>query len=335
MPNKVICIIISIFLFLVSRAQEPQFTQFYSAPLFMNPAFTGLTYEHRFTATYRNQWPGVKTGYSTYMAAYDYNISDLNSGIGGFVIQDRAGTSRLVTTQEGLNFAYRIKLNKSSEIRGGIMLAMTQKKLDYTTLIFNDQLLSGSPAGASQDARSVEPVNYADMGAGMLYNSTNYWLGASAKHINEPNNSMVGSTDAMPIFLSIHGGYRFIISARGLNQSKLREFISASVHYRKEQKFDQFDIGAYYYKSFMNVGIWYRGLPFKHYKPGYPSRESIALLLGLEIPDKNFRIGYSYDLTVSKLGLNNTKGAHEVSLVYEVAKKKKKNKRVLVSCPKF
>jgi type IX secretion system PorP/SprF family membrane protein len=316
-------------------AQEPQFTQFYASPLYLNPAFTGLTYEHRFALNYRNQWPGIKSAYQTYMASYDYNLSGLNSGIGGYILQDRAGTSNLVTTQGALNFAYRFKINKFSEVRTGISIAMTQKRLDFSTLIFNDQLVSGITTPVSQEGRNLEPINYMDLGGGALFNSTNYWLGVSAKHLNEPNSSMTGNMDALPIYLSVHGGYRYIISARGSNRSQLEEFISASVHFRKEQKFDQFDIGAYYFKSFMNVGIWYRGLPFKHYERGYPNRESLALLLGFEVPDKNFRVGYSYDLTISKLGINNTQGAHEISLVYEIAKKKKKNKRVLVSCPKF
>lgn len=335
MPNKKI---VSLLLFICTfklMSQDPQFTQFYASPLFLNPAFTGLTYEHRFSINARNQWPGIKTAYSTGMVAYDYNASNLNSGIGGFVMYDRAGISNLVTQQEGFNFAYRIKIDKYSEFRMGLMVAMTQKKLDYTNLIFNDQLAAGSGSGPSRDALSIEKISYMDLGLGVLYNSTNYWLGASAKHLNQPNTSMIGNTDAQPLYFSLHGGYRFIISARGSGRTKLEEFLSASFHYKRELRYDQFDIGAYYFKDFLNLGIWYRGLPFKHYKPGYPSRECIALLAGLEIPDRNFRIGYSYDITISRLGLNNSKGAHEVSIVYEVAKKRKRNKRSLVSCPKF
>jgi type IX secretion system PorP/SprF family membrane protein len=314
------------------RGQELQFTQFYATPMFLNPAFAGLTYEHRFSASYRRQWPGIMRSYTTYMAAYDYNISDLNSGIGGFVIQDVAGTSNLTTTQGGGNFAYSVKLTKTAEIRGGMMVAMTQKKLDNTRLIFNDQLITGS--ANSSDYKS-EKVNYLDMGAGALYNSTNYWLGVSARHINQPNASLLGNIEVLPVYLSVHAGYRYIIAAQGSSRSKLDEFVSASVHFRKEQRYDQFDIGAYYFKSFLNVGLWYRGLPFKKYKPGFPGRESIAVLLGLEIPDKNFRVGYSYDITVSRLGISNTQGSHELSLIYEVARKRKKTRRVLVSCPKF
>jgi len=332
--NRIITsfIVLSSFLAL---GQDPHFTQFYASPLYLNPAFTGLTYEHRFSINGRNQWPGIKQAYSTAMVAYDYNASNLNSGIGGYILYDRAGTSNLVTQQEGFNFAYRIKVNKYSEFRMGLSLAMTQKKLDYTNLIFNDQLAAGAGSGPSRDALSIEKISYLDMGLGALYNTTNYWIGVSTKHINQPNTSMIGNTEALPITTSVHGGYRYIISARGSGKTKLEEFISASFHYKRELKYDQFDLGAYYFKEFLNLGIWYRGLPFKRYKPGYPNRESIALLVGLEIPDKNFRIGYSYDITISKLGLNNSKGAHEISMVYEVANKRKRNKRSLVSCPKF
>jgi len=326
---------IFILMLLVTRlfAQDPQFTQFYAAPMFLNPAFTGLTYEHRFAANYRNQWPGIKTAYNTYMASYDYNVSNVNSGIGGFVLQDHAGTSNLVTTMGGVNYAYRVKLGKYSEARGGVSLVMNQKKIDNTRLIFNDQFVTGS--AVSQDALAADKVSYFDMGLGGLFNSTNYWFGFSARHVNQPNASMVGNIEPLPVSGSIHGGYRLIISARGSGKTKLEEFISASVNIRGEQKYGQLDVGAYYFKSFVNVGLWYRGLPFKTYKPGYPSRESVALLVGLEVPDKNFRIGYSYDATVSNLKINNTQGAHEVSLVYEVASKRKRNRKVLVSCPKF
>lgn len=332
MVKKFILLLICATLSATVKAQDPQFTQFYAAPMFLNPAFTGLTYEHRFTANLRNQWPGINNAYKTMLAAYDYNISNLNSGIGIYHWQDWAGTSNLVTQQSGVNYAYRLKVNKYSEFRMGVMVGLSSKKIDYRRLVFNDQLLTQAPTSSEQQA---EKVNYMDLGLGALYNSTNYWFGMAAKHINQPNVSMLGDIEALPISFTAHGGYRYIISARGAGRTKLEEFISASVNYRKEQKYDQLDIGAYYFKSFLNLGVWYRGLPIKKYKPGYTNRESIALLIGLEIPDKNFRVGYSYDITLSKLGINNTQGAHEVSIVYEVAQKRKRNKRTLVSCPKF
>ncbi len=334
MGNKYIKTLLLFILSVPLSAQEVQFTQFYATPLFLNPAFTGLTYGHRFSANYRNQWPGIKTTYVTYMAAYDYNMSNLNSGVGIYFLQDVAGTSNLITTHKCFNYAYSIKINRTSEIRAGMSLALIGKRIDITNLLFNDQLVTG--ASSSAEAGSAQEKNYFDVGLGALYNSRNYWLGMSVKHLNEPNTSLVdGDMSTLPVYMSIHGGYRYIISARGAGKTKLEEFISASMHFRKQEKYDQLDIGAYYFKNVMNFGLWYRGLPFKKYAPGYGNQESIAILIGLEIPDKNFRVGYSYDVTISRLGFNNSLGSHEISMVFEIVQKRKKSRRVLISCPKF
>ncbi len=299
----------------------------------MNPAFTGLTYEHRLAAIYRNQWPGISTGWSGYMASYDYNSSELHSGFGGTIIQDRAGTPALVTFKASLNYAYVLQLNKYSDLRGGLSFGMAQKKIDNTVLVFNDQLITG--ASMSQDARNTQAINYSDLGAGLLYNSLEFWAGASAQHLNNPNISLTGGNEILNRLYNIHGGYRFILEAHGPGKNKLVEYVSLSVQYRHQQNFDQLDFGAYYFKSFFILGAYYRGLPFKKTPNNHGNRESVVLMGGLEKPDKGWRIAYSYDITISTMQIRNTLGAHEISLVYEIAKKKKRTRRVLVSCPKF
>ncbi|MFN8116638.1 MAG: type IX secretion system membrane protein PorP/SprF [Bacteroidia bacterium] len=322
--------IFSLLFSFILKAQDPQFTQFYAAPMYLNPAFTGVTYEHRFVANYRNQWPGISKTYQTYMASYDYNLSDLNSGLGINVMQDRAGTAGLTHTQFGINYAYHFKVSKFSEIRLGANLNYNMKRLDFNKLKFNDQISTGS--SVSLDAANYERLNFMDFAAGALLNSTEYWLGLSAKHLTQPNSSLVGDRVPLPLTISLHGGYRFIIEQKS---KELKRYVSPAFNYRHQQKYDQLDIGVYYYHLPINVGLWYRGLPLKKYAPTYTSSESIAVLLGFDITDYNLRVGYSYDLTISKLGVANSLGAHEISLIYEVAKKKKRNKRILVSCPKF
>ncbi len=316
---------------IILKAQDAQFTQFYAAPMYLNPAFTGVTYEHRFVANYRNQWPGIKRAYQTYMASYDYNMSDINSGLGITVMQYRAGTAGLTHTQFGINYAYHFKVSKLAEIRLGANLNYNMKRIDFGKLRFNDQITTGS--SISTEAANYEQLNFMDFAAGALLNSTEYWLGLSAKHLTQPNSSLTGDRVPLPLSLSLHGGYRFIIEQKSKND--IKRYISPAFNYRHQQKYDQLDIGVYYYHLPLNVGLWYRGLPFKNYGPTYSSRESIAILVGFDITEYNLRIGYSYDLTISKLGVANSLGGHEVSLVYEIAKKKKKTRRVLVSCPKF
>ncbi len=314
-----------------ARAQDAQFTQFYASPMYLNPAFTGLTFEHRFVANYRNQWPGVKTAYQTAMVTYDYNMTDLNSGLGFTVMQDRSGTAGLTHTQVGACYSYHFKISKFAEIRMGANLNFNMKRIDFNKLRFNDQIATGS--GVSVEATNYEPLNFMDFAAGALLNSNEYWLGLSARHLTQPNSSMVGDKVPLPLSISLHGGYRFILEQK--SRVDLRKYVSPAFNLRHEAKYDQLDIGVYYFHMPLNVGLWYRGLPFKKYAPTYGSRESIALLIGLDLSPKLVRIGYSFDLTVSRLGVANSLGAHEISIIYEIAKKRKRNKRVLVSCPKF
>lgn len=332
MSNKFTHTCIAILLSIYLPAQDAQFTQFYSSPLYLNPAFTGLTIEHRVTATYRNQWPNISRGYKSYIASYDYNFSDINSGLGVYAMQDVAPSFRLTKTLIGINYAYSIELDEKSNLRGGINLSMGQQKIDNTSLIFNDQLITGS--AASTDGGSAQRIIYPDAGAGVLYTAKSLWLGMSIKHLTRPDVSLTGAASRLSMYMNVHGGYRYIFTNSSPGTSKMEEYIIGCFNYRHQGANDQFDIGAYYYKSMINIGLWYRGLPFKRL-PGFSNNESIALLVGFEIPDDGVRVCYSYDYTLSSMKLSTTKGGHEVSLVYEIADKAKRNKRAGVSYPKF
>jgi hypothetical protein len=44
-------------------AQDPQYSQFYAAPLYLNPAFAGATGQNRIGINYRNQWPAIDANF--------------------------------------------------------------------------------------------------------------------------------------------------------------------------------------------------------------------------------------------------------------------------------
>lgn len=105
---KRILFFISLFFSGLCAAQDPEFSQYYAAPLYLNPAFTGTTNDHRFISNYRDQWPAVAQGYRTYALSYDYNLAGLNSGFGFLAMQDQAGSAGMKSTE--FNFLYSYKL---------------------------------------------------------------------------------------------------------------------------------------------------------------------------------------------------------------------------------
>src|SRR6187431_3402392 len=69
-------------------AQDPQFSQFYAAPLYLNPALTGATGQARAGINYRNQWPAIDANFTTMSAYFDYFIEDKSSGVGIILNRD-------------------------------------------------------------------------------------------------------------------------------------------------------------------------------------------------------------------------------------------------------
>ena len=317
-----------------SNGQDMQFTQFNAAPLYLNPAFAGATIEHRLAANYRNQWAGIPGNFVNSTFAYDYNLSEFNSGLGLLFAKEKAGTGALGSTEIGLLYSYHFKIDKKIRIQPGIKFNYITRSIDFSKLVFNDQLARGPNAATSDDIQ-IDNVSYLDITAGFLVYSAKYWAGFSFHHINEPNQSL--NSDESPLFMkfSAHGGYKFDLSERG-RKSLNTSYFNLALHYKSQQNFDQLDIGLYYTREPFTYGIWYRGIPgIKSYE-GKMNNDALAIILGYKLIDYNLNIGYSYDLTVSRLAANSA-GSHEVSIIYEVASKKKKrrSKRFFVPCAKY
>ena len=316
-----------------AMAQDAHFTQFYATPTYLNPAFAGTTVQSRLGMIYRNQWPSIPGAFVTYNVAFDHYLSDLNSGIGLIVLNDRAGSGALRYTSATLQYAYEIELKRKVFIRPALQVGYVTHAVDYSKLVFGDQLARGGTVGTYEylDGRSV---SYADMGTGVLFYTPKLWLGMSLDHLNEPNQSLLLRESALPRKFSMHGGYRFAIRTAVIKDHP--QSIVAAFNYRSQADYDQLDLGAYFEREPFFAGLWYRGIPLlKAYQQGYQNNDAVAILLGVSINE--MRIGYSYDLTISRLA-GYTAGSHEISLVFEMADRRKKkalSKRRVIPCAKF
>lgn len=333
--------VILIVLFTIETlAQDPQLSQYYSAPLYLNPAFTGTCRAHRLSANYRRQWPSISSKFNTAVFAYDYNHKKWNSGFGILMIGDQAGEVQLGSYSANFLYSYMVRIDRNWVVRAGLNFGFNSRSLDESKLIFGDQLILGSkhrpPTHDDQLGRSFTS-NYFDIGSGVFLYSQRYWLGFAASHLNKPDQSISSNKSALPIKYNIHGGARIPLYSGPIKKAKIAA-VAPSFLYKAQGRFDQLDLGVNFYYEPMMLGLWYRGIPVQKQAENFINQDAIVVLFGFKYDD--FSIGYSYDLTVSKLGPS-TGGAHELSLSYEIfsssnsKKKRPKRKDMFMPCPTF
>ncbi len=302
-------------------AQDVQYSQFYAAPLYLNPALTGASELTRVGVNYRNQWPGLDHNFNSYSAYIDHYIFDYNSGIGLIFNGSQESMANLSTNEIGLTYAYRLKLGEELYFRIGAQASYMQRDALFNDLVFGTQIdiINGTIGGITDELNGI-PIdsryNFFDYSFGGMFYSKKIWLGVSAHHVSEPNRSFVeDQISRLPVKLSAQGGIKFDLVGGRRNyftHAYAERSISFAFNYKQQDPFTQLDIGTQLFLDPLVLGVWYRGLPTNN---ALPNNESVIGLVGVSL-ESGLDIGYSYDFTISKLGMRNSGGAHEVSLTY-------------------
>lgn len=302
-----------------AKAQDPQFTQFYANPLYLNPAFAGTNRCPRVSLSYRNQWPALSGTFVTMAAAYDQHVDGLYGGLGLLVVSDQAGQGTLQTNRVSGMYSYQLKVSRSFSIRAGFEATYFQRSLDWNKLTFGDMI---DPRRGfiyqTGDVPRGGTVNGIDISAGILGFSENFYVGFSAHHLNEPDESLIQGNSPIPMKLTGHIGAMIPLSSSKYASNDAS--ISPNIVYQNQGGFQELNMGLYVKKSALVGGVWYR------------NKDAFIVLLGFETDAVRF--GYSYDVTVSKLA-NASAGSHEVSFTMKFDCKPKKRQFRTISCPSF
>ena len=120
-------------------AQDPQYSQFYAAPLYLNPAFAGSTGQNRIGMNYRNQWPSIDANFNTISAFYDTYIEDKNSGIGVLLTRDSEGVLGLQSISLAFQYSYDLQIVKGLSFRPGFQASIYNRSINFDKLTFGDQ----------------------------------------------------------------------------------------------------------------------------------------------------------------------------------------------------
>ena len=297
--------------------QDPVFSQFYSAPLQLNPGLAGVAHKPNFAINYRNQWPSLNKAYQTYAISYDQYFDDYNSGVGLYFQTDDAGNGILRTTKAAAIYAYRLRVNRIWQVRWGIELGFVQSRLDWNRLIFGDQLDPEygplSPGGTPIPGEEIQPedlsLKYLDLGTGGVIYSRKFYAGLSIRHLNTPSQSYLGTNQSLsgglPLRWNIHLGTEMPLQQS--NKGRGGAFLSPGLLYVRQGPFWQVNFGTFVGLGDIYGGIWYR----------HVGSDPDAVIGALGLRKGHLRVTYSYDATISPLSYKSG-GSHEISILMDL-----------------
>ena len=242
----------SIFLLQTSVfGQDPEFTQFYSNPVYLNPAFAGSRICPRFVMNHRNEWPNISGKFITTAAAYDQRVDALRGGVGVVFLNDNAA-STLSTSRASLIYSYHLKVTRKFNLNFGVEGSYYQKAVDWDKLTFGDMIdpRRGFVYQTNQ-VRKDDPVNNLDFSAGLVGYTESFYFGFAAHHLTQPDESLIDNAESrLPMKFTGHAG-AIISGGKGTAEEKFAAFERAGIYVAR----DPSEIGNVLIKALKDVGI--------------------------------------------------------------------------------
>ncbi len=322
-PNILTLLFVWIFILPTTKAQDPYYTQYYNAPIYYNPALTGIDKGLKIRVNYRDQWPQYTDDLKSYNFSMDV-AERFMPGAGGLGIifnTNKEGKGFIKRNQIGGSLAARIRMSDYWTSQLGLLVSYIQKQIDYNNkdFIWSDQLdnvhgLLYDGRSPTFDGFSNQSISYVDLNLGYAVKYEKHYvsatLSAAVHHLTKPNESFSDLEQRLSrkyLFTS-----DFVILQRS-NPKKGFKF-NPGLLYEYHSGFHTFTLGSNIAKSVMYAGLWYRSKQSQIY-----NYQAVSVLVGLNIPMVNkysrLKFMYSYDISVNNMKGNG--GAHEITLRFE------------------
>jgi len=300
--------------------QLPHYTQYVLNNYIINPAVAGIENYTDVKISHRHQWVGIDGApVTTYLTIHgplkkadyeretatgfhasgenprgkaywlEYEKAEPHAGVGLTILNDRAGPLNRFAAYG--TFAYHLGISAQTSLSAGVSAGIKNTSLDAGKLTF-DVPVDPAVAGSGY-LNKVSP----DVSVGLWLYSADYFAGLSAQNVipsklkfAEDTVKLVGGKQIPHLFLT--AGYRFFMTDDiSFLPSGLLKYVSSTPV--------SFDINAkFQYRDFLWAGGSYR------------YNDSWAAMVGLNISN-TLNIGYSYDITTSKLNTV-SRGSHEI-----------------------
>ncbi len=314
-----LCTLSMLLLPFVLQSQDPFFSQFFNAPVYLNSGFAGISEQYMAAVNYRNEYPlfaDPLSVYSSYSFSLDKFFTRYNSGIGLIFYGNQGGNGLISQTGGSILYSYRVHLGGQHYVRGGMEIGGISRRYGWKDFLFPDQLEGLVRDEGAGPTNELPPGSYnqtkLDLSFGVLFHHPNYFAGISWKHLNTPDLSILhirpeeSRNNSLPIRWSLQGGYKW-----NINETKrFPSFISANIVYVQQGPLRQLNMTGIYKFSKVFAGVGYR----------YAFQNFDAAIFSFGWMTGRMTAAYSFDFTLSRFGIANG-GSHELAVRYGIGRK--------------
>ncbi|MDP4205133.1 MAG: type IX secretion system membrane protein PorP/SprF [Bacteroidota bacterium] len=285
--------------------QDPQFSQNMFNQASVNPGYVGSGDNANLLLLSRYQWVGFAGSPRTNVFNVDapVNLFGVTSGVGLTVMSDKIGFESDVLVN--LIYAYQKKT-----ANGNLGIGFSLGFFNYG---LNPQWVYPEDGNVSVDQDNSIPTNgkkssqvATDLGLGLFYQSSQFYVGASAKHLNRPSLTFENlSSYFIERNYYLTSGYNFQLPIPGFE-------LRPSMFIKSDGASYQVDLNTnLVYEDRLWGGLSYR------------IDDGFVILLGAEMLS-GLKVGYAFDVTTSAIAKGGF-GSHEFFVGYSFKLQKNKN----------
>jgi type IX secretion system PorP/SprF family membrane protein len=272
--------------------QDPMYTQYMENLQTVNPAYAGSKDLLSVMAVARNQWVSLPGAPDTRTLAAHTPISTTNMGLGFSLLSDKIGPVKQIGFY--VDYSYRLNFSNNRTLALGLKAGVNFYDAGLADLTTNDP---NDPVFANDINRNFLP----NFGIGTFFYTNKYYIGLSIPKFIENTINENG------------------ITTQNTSREKMHVFFMSGYVFDVNRivKFKPSILAKYVKNAPVSIDINGTVLFYDRLWLGTMLRigDSVGGLFQIQVTNQ-IKIGYSYDLPISKLGAYSN-GTHEFMISYD------------------
>jgi len=288
-----------------SSQQEAMNAQYVMNKLFINPAYAGYKENANFTLIHRSQWVGFKGAPTTQVLSFDTPLKKDKIAVGASLVHDKIGPTSTIAAE--LNITYRFRLTNRATLALGLKASCSMYQANLTDLVLTSDYYNQQDDYFMYNTKGLILPN---AGFGMFYYKKDHYIGFSVPKLLR--NKLVNKTSEL---------YSVLV---GRQEPTAYITFGKIWKINKQVKIQQNMVIKGQMNAPMSIGAYFNVLIMDQFNVGafYQYNETAGLMFQWQM-DKQWKIGYSFDVAVNSLIQTNW-GSHELAVTYSLATRRKR-----------